>query len=268
MKAAAISGYYLRLALAIAVPLFAAACQQKKVPAAAQALSGPVDPVVATINDQPVTAEEYRLVMERKTAVVFSYFKEHGNLDDHPGYWSESTGAEGPLARLRKVVQEELIRIKVIQGEAKKKGLVGETSFADFKAGFERENARRSAVRQTGGVVYGPTQYRLAAYYYIRLGELDYKLTQALAQSAEAGVTKNDIETFYQENQASLKEAPLDDELQRRIRLVLANQKAEKELANLRASVRVEIKEETLSSIVPRVDPGAGQTGAGLGRQD
>ena len=47
------------------------------------------DPVVATVNDQLVTAAEYRLVMERKVALVYSYFKEHQNLDDHLGYWSE-----------------------------------------------------------------------------------------------------------------------------------------------------------------------------------
>jgi len=263
MKEAARSGFYFRLALAIAVTLLAASCHKKDAPAV-QTAPGPVDPVVATINDETVTAAEYRLVMERKTAGVFGYFKEHENMDDHPGYWSESTGPEGPLARLRKVVQEELVRIKVIQGLAQKKGLIGETSFARFKAGFDRENARRSAAKQAGEVIYGPTQYRVAAYYYICLGELDYKLKEALAKEAEAGVMKSDIEKYYKENQAILKETPLDDELQRRIRLVLAHQQAEKELASLRASAQVEMKDNLLSSIVPRKDPEEGAPGKGV----
>jgi len=265
MKGAATSGFYFRLALAIAVTLLAAACQKKDVSAVQVSR---VDPVVATIDEETVTAAEYRLVMERKTAEVFGYFKKHENLDDHPGYWSESSGPEGPLARLRKVVREELIQIKVIQGVAKEKGLVRETSFAQFTAAFARENARRSAAKKAGEVIYGPIQYRPAAYYYICLGELDYKLKEALAKEAEGGVTKNDIEKFYKENKASLNKLPLDEELQRRIRSVLAKQRAEEELAGLRASARVEMEDRLIRSIVPRVDREAGLGGKEVSQQN
>ena len=82
-----------------------------------------MDPVVAAINDQPVTAAEYRLVMERKVALVYSYFKEHHNI------WTtisvigaRAPDLDGPLAKLREMTRTELVLIKVCQGLAKAKG--------------------------------------------------------------------------------------------------------------------------------------------------
>jgi hypothetical protein len=215
----------------------------------------PADPVVATINNEAVTAAEYRLVMERKTAEVFGYMKQRYDLDDHPGYWSESTGPEGPLAKLREVVLEELVRIKVCQGLAKEKGLVRETSFAAFQEEFQRENARRSEAKRQGQVVYGPAQYRMAAYYYIRFGDLIYKLTQALAKEGEAQIPEAEIVKFYQENKASYDNKPLA-EVRQRILEVLSLKEARKQLKALYASASVKVNEKPLRGLVPRVDAG------------
>jgi len=214
----------------------------------------PMDPVVATINGEPVSAAEYRLVMERKVSLVYSYFKEHQNLDDHLGYWSESSGSDGPLAKLREVIRAELIRIKVCQGLAKKKGLLQDTSFASFQAGYELENARRAKAMTAGQVVYGPPQYRKTALYYIHQGDLDFRLKQAMAREAAPKIMPDEVEKFYQENKASLRDTtPVD--ARPRIAAFLATQEAEKELAALCASARVEMNEALVRPIVPRADP-------------
>jgi hypothetical protein len=214
----------------------------------------PSDPVVATINGEPVSAAEYRMVMERKTALVYNYFKQTRDLDDHFGYWSENSGPEGPLAKLRELTREELVRIKVSQGLAKERGLIQETAFADFQRAFERENARRSAAKKAGEVVYGPEQYRMPAYYYIRFGDLSYKLKQALAKEAEPSITENEIKQFYKENRETLAGKPLDEELRNRILSVLGKQKADQLLEACYAKAEVKMEDELLRPIVPRVD--------------
>ena len=218
-----------------------------------KAMPAQVDPVVATINNEKVPAAEYRLIMERKTADVFSYFKEHKDLDDHVGYWSESSGPEGPLARLRQVVLEELIRIKVHQSLAKEKGLIKETSFANFKEEFERENVRRAAAKSAGQVIYGPSQYRIGTYYYILFGDLAYKLKQAIAKELEPEIPESEIKSYYEANKDSLGGKSLDD-MRRKILVFLSTKAAEKKLDALCASAKVEVNEPLLRPLVPRSD--------------
>jgi len=214
----------------------------------------PEDPVVATINKEPVSAREYRLVMELQVAVVYSLFKEKQNLDDHLGYWNESSGPTGPLAKLREVVRGELIKIKVYQGLAKEKGMLNETTYSAFHAEFTRENARRTAALGAGQAIYGPPQYRETPYYYIRLGDLVYKLKQAISKEHESKITESEIGKYYDENKASFGDKSLSDARQE-ILTVLSVEEAGKEIDALCASAKVEVSEHRLRSIVPRSDP-------------
>lgn len=212
------------------------------------------DPVVATINGETVTAGEYRLIMERKASEVFSFMKKNHNIDDHLGYWSDNSGSEGPLAKLREVVKEELVRIKTCQGLAKKKGLINDTSFAGFQTGFERENARRNAAMSAGEVIYGPTQYRRTSYYYILFGDLIYKLQNALEKEFEREVQEAEIEKYYEENRVSFKGKSLNDS-RKWVLGFLCKKKVEIALDALRKTAAVEVNEPLLRTLVPRLDP-------------
>lgn len=215
----------------------------------------PADPIVATINQEPVSAAEYRIIMGRKTPLVYSYFKSEKNIDDHLGYWSETSGPNGPLAKLREMVRDELVRIKVVQGLAKEKGLIPDISFATLQNDYTRENARRRAALETGEVIYGPQQYlRLETYYYTRFGDLRYRLLCALAKDVEAGISEESIKSYYNESLMA-SHAPLDADLKIRIRDLLAKKQAEKQVEALQASAQVEMKAELLRGIIPRVDP-------------
>ena len=229
------------------LPCQARAGESKEAPA-------PMDPIVATINSEPVSAGEYRLIMERKTAEAFSYMKEHYDMDDHLGYWSEKSGAKGPLAKLRELIQEELVRIKVYQGLAKDRGLLKDTSFANFEAEFERENARRKTAKSAGQVVYGPKQYPRTAYYYILYGDLVFKLKQAMSKDLESKIPEVEIGKFYEENKAAFGDKSLADSRQRIVE-VLGNKSAEKDLEAACASAKVKVEEPLLRTLVPRMDP-------------
>jgi len=220
--------------------------------ACAQVTTGP-DPVVGKINSEPVSAAEYRLVMERQVPGVYACFKQKENLDDHLGYWSESSGPQGPLAKLREVVRNELIRIKVCQGLAKEKGLIQDTTYVRFQKELEQENARRNQAALSGQVIYGPRKYSGAVYYYIRLGEVIYQVNQALARSAAPRLTEAEIAAFYQENKALLGDTSLADARPRMV-IALSEKAAEKELKSFMTSARVEIDETQIRGIVPRSD--------------
>lgn len=211
------------------------------------------DPVVAIINREEVSASEYKLVMDRKTALVFNYFRTEHNLDDHRGYWSEGTGPEGPLAKLREMTLEELVRIKACQFLAKEKGLIQKTSFADFKVEYDRENARRAAAKEAGEVIYGPVQYRMPAYYYIRFGDLLFKLRKKVAKECESKITKAAIDDFFEENKPAFKEKSLE-EVRDRIVEALSLKEADKVLDSLCESAVAEVKTPLLKGLVPRAD--------------
>lgn len=219
-------------------------------PARAEPPATTADPVVMTVNGEPVSAAEYRLVMERQVAGVYGHFKQTRNLDDHAGYWSETSGPDGPLARLRQVVRDELVRIKVHQSVARQRDLVGATAFADFQRDFAAENARRRDALARKEVIYGPPQYRGASYYYIRFGDLAYKLQQAIAKDLEPGITDAAVAEFYEKNKG---EKPLG-EVRLKIRALLAEQAADRQLEELCAVARVEADADALRSLVPRVD--------------
>lgn len=212
------------------------------------------DPVVAVINGEPVSASEYRLVMDRKSAEVYTYFKQTRNLDDHLGYWSEDSGPDGPLAKLRQIVRDELTRIKVCQGLAKSRGLLADTTFTAFQSKFERENARRLAAKSAGEVVYGPTQYRMPMYYYVQFGNLIHELTRTLAIELEPALGEDEIMALYREKEAEFQSLTWEESRKAIVRF-LSRQKAEAQLKEMQSSAVVTFEEPLLRDLVPRLDP-------------
>lgn len=213
------------------------------------------DATVVMINDEPVSADEYKLVMDRQVARVYSHFKQTRDLDDCAGYWSASSGPEGPLAKLREMTLEELIRIKVYQSQAKARGLVKETRFARFRAAFEGENDRRLAAKAKGEVIYGPPQYRLTTYYFILLGDLVFKLEQAMSKELELTITQSEVDAFLEKHREEFAPLSPEDARQRAV-VVLSTRAAAKKLQDLRAAATTQVQPDPLALIVPRNDAG------------
>lgn len=211
------------------------------------------DPLVMTINGDPVTAAEYRLVMRRRIAGIYGQFQRDKNLEDHAAYWSADSGPGGPLAKLREAVAAELVRIKISQALARRHGLADDTSFANFQKQLETENARRAAAAQDGGILYGPQSYRPGAYYYVRLRDLEARLKQTMARAAESRISDAEIERYYADNRASFGKKPIE-EIRLGILSALARQKSAAELDRLCAEARVEVAAVQLARITPRSD--------------
>ncbi|HVJ45223.1 MAG TPA: hypothetical protein VM511_02480 [Luteolibacter sp.] len=221
--------------------------------AEAPASSAATDMVVATINGEPVSAGEYSLVMGRQAPRVYASLKAEKNLDDHFGYWSPDAGPDSPFAKLRGMVLQELVTIKVQQTMAKEKGLQNDISFAGFQEGFLKENNRRREALAAGTVIYGPKQHNEPAYYYILFGDLSFRLKRKVCQETAPHIPEEEIRKFYEEHKAALKN-PAYDAVRDRIAEEIAGRNFERLLPSLYQSAKVEINEEVIRGLLPRHD--------------
>lgn len=212
------------------------------------------DPVVMTINGEPVSEREFKLVMDGRVAEVTGYFYGTYKLEDHSGYWWDNGKAESPIKLLRKIATEELTRIKTIQGWAKQKGLITDTSYAAFQQGMLAENARRLKAVESKQAIYGPTQYKEYRYYFFKLTDLNQALLESVAKEPDYAVPAAEIETFYKENQDVFGARGLED-VRAQIVSIFQKKKYEARLNELIAQAKVEIDSAVLNTIAPRHDP-------------
>lgn len=239
----------LTLALAFASALLVAAPLGSAEPA-----SPPPDPVVLTVDGEPVSAAEYRLVMNGRVSEVFTYFHAKDGREDRLGYWKDDGLAENPIRKLHELTTAEFREIKTIQALAKKAGAVSDISYAAFKEGLAKENARRARALENREVIYGPTRYKEHRYYHFQLADLKQAALESFFKDPANSVTAADIDAFYSANQEHFKETPLN-EVRDRIARILQKKTFEKRLAETAARARVEISAEALAAIAPRHDP-------------
>lgn len=210
------------------------------------------DPVVMTVDGEPVSAREYRLVMQRHTAAIYGQFSRDKKLEDYPGYWSPESGPDGPLAKLRERVATELVKIKVSQILARQHGLVSDISFEAFLKQRDAENARRANALQTGQIIYGPQHYRLSAYYYTRFRDLEFMLKQTMVRESASRISDAEVARTYSETPAFAKK-PLA-EVRLGIVDILSTQKAAALLDRLCSEAKITTAAPQLAKITPRSD--------------
>ncbi|MDF3056137.1 MAG: hypothetical protein K0R17_352 [Rariglobus sp.] len=237
-----------------ALLLFLLGTLQAALPAKAQLPHGE-DPVVMTINGEPVSAREYTLVMMRRASEVYSIFKDNQDLNDHAGYWNErpDSPAPSPIRHLRDKVKAELVRIKVTQSLAREKGLINDTTFAAFQETWRTENIRRLNAIKASEVVYGPRQYGETAYYYICFGELNHRLQRALSSSPEYKVTEKELEACYAANKSRYEGLSFSN-VRVKLETIIRTANYEAMIDKLCAAAKVENDDTRLRALVPRHD--------------
>lgn len=206
-----------------------------------------------TINGLPVSASEYKLIMQRRTAEIYSYFKQSRDMDDRPGYWNDDGSPETPIRKLREAVESELVRIKVTQGLALKNGLLNDGSYSNFRSNLNKENDRRKNAIAAGQPIYGPRRYREAAYYYILLGDLDHKLQGIVAKDPGHEVSEAAIASYYKDNKAEIGERTLDD-VRLKIIQILQKKSYDKMINELCTHAKIETNPAMISEMIPRRD--------------
>ncbi|BFT72588.1 hypothetical protein [Paenibacillus sp. P36] len=118
--------------------------------------------IVATVNGEPMTLEEYRLA---------------GQL---------SVSQSGAQIGRKTNELETAIQVKVLQLEGVKQGLLPSASFADFQAHLDKENKRRAQAVEEKAVIYGPKRYSDQTFYADEFARLENGLKRMAAQTLDS----------------------------------------------------------------------------------
>ncbi|GGA26465.1 peptidyl-prolyl cis-trans isomerase [Paenibacillus physcomitrellae] len=198
-----------RLMLAAAVILLAAAggtaaalspaltgWASSEKPAGAAAAAPGEDAVILTVDGEPVTAQEYRLLMNREKSAVTNAFNAKYGAEDQPDYWTHDFGGESPLQALKQRTDKAAAESKTIQRLAREQGLIGDISFSRLLADWQTLNRQRSQNLQTNQPVYGLTSFTLDQYYDYYMNHLKQQLQEKLGDNT-LKPAEQDIKTYY-----------------------------------------------------------------------
>ncbi|MDU0200913.1 peptidylprolyl isomerase [Paenibacillus sp. MAH-36] len=133
--------------------------------------------IVATVNGEPLTMEEYGLARRLSTPQTGS---QEGRKADE---------------------LETAIQVKVLQLEGVKQGLLASASFADFHAQLDKENERRAQAAEQKAVIYGPKRFSDQTFYADEFAQLENGLKRMAAQTMDT--SEEALQLAYQRDLAA-----------------------------------------------------------------
>jgi hypothetical protein len=111
---------------------------------------------IVTVNGEPIEQEEYKFALQMA-----------GGDSNQDGTKSEALQA--------------LVRMKLIQLEGVKRGLLPSASYTSFVQRWKEENERRALALERNQPIYGPKQYTEENFYNYEYTNLEIRLKEALA---------------------------------------------------------------------------------------
>lgn len=135
--------------------------------------------IVATVNNESISVDEFQLIMNDNITSVTSYFSSKYNVDSsEKDYWTSSFEDEVPLEVLKEKTLEQCVDIKLSQIVAKEKGVIDDISYSEFQKRLVEENKRRKESVENNEPIYGPVEYRERDYF-------EYELTNIIIKSKD-----------------------------------------------------------------------------------
>ncbi|MCM3746416.1 peptidylprolyl isomerase [Paenibacillus pasadenensis] len=152
---------------------------------------------VLTVNNEPVTAREFRMIMNSgPVAETYAYFQKKHGAAPGKNFWESNFGGEIPIDYARGKTVEALVRIKLNQLLMKQNGVKPDLSYRTFIAGWQKENARRKAAVAKGEPIYGPVEYSESEYFRYVLTNDEVALKDRLEQG-EFKLTEEELRARY-----------------------------------------------------------------------
>jgi len=185
---------------------FAGLCLAVLIPCAGIA-DEPSTAVIATIDGEPVAVGEFLLHLNAQRGRVYARFQALARVEDTDRFWHADYHGVTPWAFLKAQALEDLKAVKVQQGEARRAGLIDDTSYAAFRRRFEDENRRRAAAVEKGEPVYGPVQVGEWEFYNYELAQLVLRLKRRLAEDA-LQVSAVEARQYFEQHKVSRYRAP------------------------------------------------------------
>ncbi len=149
------------------------------------------NPVVAWVNDQPVTLAEYLICEREARPGVHGAFHRRYNVTDEKSFWTTRFGKQQPAEVLRKQAMHRLVAGRVKLQKAKQLGVlfednlrvmqgtnrVEDVSYAAFEAYYKRYR-QTAGSRAAQGVFYGPPDMSPEEKYREFCGRIFMKLEE------------------------------------------------------------------------------------------
>jgi len=160
--------------------------------------------IVAAVNGQPVTEQEFLAACDRNRGDVFSQLCGEYNGD---GFWLAKLAGGRPVDILFQRALDECTQQKVILILARQNGLADDITYKGLLNGMKRENQNRKEKLARGEPVYGPQQFSMDEYLGWYFLNLEAELKQTVGEANYDALLRQSI------SRASIELRPLYDTL-------------------------------------------------------
>ncbi|MCM4156712.1 hypothetical protein [Gramella sp. AN32] len=152
---------------------------------------------VMTVNIYPVIQEEYDLFLNRNKANTYNYFSQTNKVEPDTEFWNTAYEGKTPLEYLEKLAKKDLVRAKVIQELASKKGIGQVFEFDELLENWEKRDRSHKMKIAEGGVVYGVANMNLPNYYNYLSTNLEIQLKEYYFKN-EIATDQEDLLKYYE----------------------------------------------------------------------
>lgn len=136
--------------------------------------------VIATINGESITYNEFMLFLNDHRANTYNYFHEKYEVNNSKDFWNTDFDGQLPIDFAKKQALHQLTQIKLEQMVAKEYGLINDTSYITFMESLENENKRRERAVNNNEIIYGPVKYDEIEYFSYTHSNLVIELMEIL----------------------------------------------------------------------------------------
>ncbi|MGO4548914.1 hypothetical protein AB4Z29_29400 [Paenibacillus sp. 2TAB23] len=158
----------------------------------------PEQAVVAEIEGEPVTEEEFRWVLGRERSGVIEQFKRDHKVVVDKTFWQREYDGVTPLETVKRRALDSVARMKVLLQLAERQGIIEDASYEGLLLEMERENARRAKALAAGLPVYGPSRFDWSDFADFYIGRMTIELKDKLAETVLA-MTEDRLKRHYEE---------------------------------------------------------------------
>lgn len=207
--------------------------------------------VVCYINNEPVYEQEVVIATDQVELAAEQDFaeltgQEMGNVD----FSVEAEGKTG-YEYLAEAVKEELVRMKIIQIDAKEHGLCDAITYPEIEKEREEENRQRAETKSEDGVVYGITSFDEEEYYRYFIDNLDIQNKRYLAQTGEITATEEEAKAEYEKDPSAFDDQEYES-VSMFVRNAVVSRKYEEYMDRLESSAIVE-NEENIAAFLEKI---------------
>ena len=202
------------------------------------------DSIVAYVNGECISADEFRLFVHKHRAHVFSEFRERHGIEDSKDFWTTPLGDRTPIDRLRQVALEDCVRSKMYLLMARDKGILEDVTYTGFVNRLAQENRRRKEAVARGQVIFGPVEYGESTGYAHFLSLLCVDIKKKLAEQF-SGMDEDVLQNFYEANKERYRSPG-------RVRVQMLVAQSPEEKADLKRLAEARLPNETLAELHQR----------------